>query len=40
MLDVNFVRENMEAIESKIKERQLSVDLSDFIQFDGDRRKS
>lgn len=39
MLDVNFVRENMEAIESKIKERQLSVDLSDFIQLDGDRRR-
>lgn len=39
MLDVKFVRENMEAIEAKIKERKLSIELNDFIQIEGDYRR-
>jgi len=39
MLDINFVRENMEAIESKIRDRKLSIDLAGFIQLEGDRRR-
>ncbi|MBN2383656.1 serine--tRNA ligase [bacterium] len=39
MLDMKFIRDNMEAIETKIRERRLEIDLSDFIQLDGDRRR-
>jgi len=39
MLDIKFIRENMEAIEAKIRERRLEIDLSDFIQLEGDRRR-
>ena len=39
MLDINFIRDNIEAIEEKLKERGYSLTLDSFLQLDGERKK-
>ncbi len=39
MLDINFIRENVEAIQQKLRERGYSLTLDDFIQLDGERKR-
>lgn len=39
MLDLKFVRENVEVIEQRVKERKQFLDLGELIQYDAERRR-
>ncbi len=39
MLDLKFIRENLEAVRKSIKDRNLKLDLDELIALDGNRRK-
>ncbi|MEW5806501.1 MAG: serine--tRNA ligase [Acidobacteriota bacterium] len=39
MLDINFIRENVEAIQDKLRERGYDLTLDGFMQLDGERKR-
>ncbi|MEK7616977.1 MAG: serine--tRNA ligase [Patescibacteria group bacterium] len=39
MLDINFIRENLEKVKKAVKDKKLEVDLDKLLKLDGERRK-